>query len=87
LKFKVKKPTDMVTIPGRTCLLHAQVPVGQTDRLPGPEAAVRVVRRNGRLDCLISFSLGNAAPVDRTSPMGGIDLNPEVAAVTVALPC
>lgn len=48
--------------------------------------SVRVVRKAGRFDCLISFSLGDTAQVDRTSPMAGIDLNPEVVAVTVALP-
>jgi len=52
----------------------------------GEAYTVRVARRDGRFDCRISFSLGDAAPVDRASPMAGIDLNPELAAVTVILP-
>jgi predicted transposase len=52
----------------------------------GEAYTVRVVRRDGRFDCLISFPLGDEAPVDKKSSMGGIDLNPDVVAVTVALP-
>nr|WP_245527936.1 transposase [Ammonifex degensii] len=52
----------------------------------GRAYTVRVVRRNGRFDCLISFSLQDEAEVDRTSPMAGMDLNPDVVAVTVVLP-
>lgn len=52
----------------------------------GGPYSVRVVRKAGRFDCLISFSLGDTAEVDKTSPMAGIDLNPDVVAVTVALP-
>lgn len=52
----------------------------------GEAYTVRVMRRDGRFDCLVSFSLGDAAPVDRASSMAGIDLNPELVAVTVALP-
>ncbi|ACX52261.1 transposase, IS605 OrfB family [Ammonifex degensii KC4] len=52
----------------------------------GGPYSVRVVRRDGRFDCFISFSLGDTAEVDRTSPMAGMDLNPDVVAVTVVLP-
>nr|WP_240610827.1 transposase [Ammonifex thiophilus] len=52
----------------------------------GRAYTVRVVRKAGRFDCLISFSLDDTAEVDKTSPMAGVDLNPEVVAVTVALP-
>lgn len=52
----------------------------------GGAYTVRVVRRDGRFDCFISFPLGDSAPVDKSSPMGGIDFNPDVVAVTVALP-
>lgn len=45
-----------------------------------------VVRRSGRFDCLISFPLGDAARVDRSLPMAGVDLSPDVVAVTVARP-
>ncbi|WP_027356212.1 hypothetical protein [Desulfofundulus thermocisternus] len=54
--------------------------------LKGEAYTVRVVRKDGRLECLISFSLGDTAPVDKDSVMAGIDLNPEVAAVTVVSP-
>ncbi|MCG0278301.1 MAG: transposase [Thermanaeromonas sp.] len=47
---------------------------------------VRVVRKNGRFDCFISFPLGDDAPVNKDLRMGGIDLNPDVVAVTVVLP-
>jgi predicted transposase len=47
---------------------------------------VRVVRRHGRFDCFISFPLGDNVPVNKSLPIGGIDLNPDVVAVTVALP-
>lgn len=52
----------------------------------GQAYAVRVVRKAGRFGCFMSFSLGDAAEVDRSRPMAGIDLNPDVVAVTVALP-
>ncbi len=47
---------------------------------------VRVVRRDGRFDCFISFPLGDDVSVNKDLPMAGIDLNPDVVAVTVALP-
>ncbi|MGB9867621.1 MAG: hypothetical protein ACPLPR_06955 [Bacillota bacterium] len=52
----------------------------------GEPYSVRVVRRDGRFDCFVSLSLGDTAEVDKSQPMGGIDLNPDVVAVTVALP-
>lgn len=52
----------------------------------GSAYTVRVVRKDGRFDCFISFPLGDNTPVDKSLPMGGIDLNPEVVAATVALP-
>ncbi|MDN5347408.1 MAG: hypothetical protein PWP65_972 [Clostridia bacterium] len=47
---------------------------------------VRVIRKNGRFDCFISFSLGDDMPVDKSSSLAGIDFNPDVVAVTIALP-
>lgn len=52
----------------------------------GKAYTVRVVRKDGRFDCFISFSLGDDAPVNKDLPIAGIDLNPDVVAVTVALP-
>ncbi|ACX52994.1 transposase, IS605 OrfB family [Ammonifex degensii KC4] len=52
----------------------------------GGPYSVRVVRKAGRFDCLVSFSLQDEAEVDRTSLMAGMDLNPDVVAVTVVLP-
>ncbi|ACX52033.1 transposase, IS605 OrfB family [Ammonifex degensii KC4] len=52
----------------------------------GRAYTVRVVRKAGRFDCFTSFSLQDEAEVDRTSPMAGMDLNPDVVAVTVVLP-
>lgn len=54
--------------------------------LKGEAYTVRVVRKDGRFECFISFPLGDTAPVDKDSFMAGIDLNPEVVAVTVASP-
>lgn len=54
--------------------------------LKGEAYTVRVKREGGRFECLISFPLGDTAPVDKDSFMAGIDLNPESAAVTVASP-
>ncbi|RPF49476.1 putative transposase [Thermodesulfitimonas autotrophica] len=54
--------------------------------LKGEAYTVRVVRKDGRFECLISFPLGDTVPVDKDSIMAGIDLNPEVAAVTVVSP-
>lgn len=46
----------------------------------------RVVRKAGKFNCFISFSLGDDMPVDKNLPVAGIDLNPDVVAVTIALP-
>jgi len=81
---RIRKGEDWVTmpleIPGRyrsILLQHLAKATAYT---------VRVVHKNGRFDCFISFSLGDNIPVDKNSPMGGIDLNPDIVTVTVALP-
>jgi hypothetical protein len=81
---RARREGDWVTVP-------LEVPARYRSLLlrclaEGRAYTVRVVRRNGRYDCLISFPLGHAAPVDKTLPMAGIDLNPDVVAVTAALP-
>ena len=83
-KRRARRTGDWVTVP-------LEVPARYRGLLlrclaEGRAYTVRVARRNGRYDCLISFPLGDAASVDKTLPMGGIDLNPDVVAVTVALP-
>lgn len=52
----------------------------------GEAYTVRVVRKNGRFDCFVSFPLGDTEKVDGSLDLAGIDLNPDVVAVTVALP-
>ncbi|MEX1406967.1 hypothetical protein, partial [Hydrogenibacillus schlegelii] len=54
----------------------------------GEAYTVRVVRKDDRFDCFISFPLkSDPLPVpDRSQALAGIDLNPDVVAVTVALP-
>lgn len=79
-----RKEEDWITvpleIPGRYRSLLLQ------HLLKAGAYTVRVVRRHGRFECFISFPLGDNVPVDKSLPMGGIDLNPDVVAVTVALP-
>ncbi|MGO0122519.1 transposase [Desulfothermobacter acidiphilus] len=81
---RLRREEDWVTVP-------LEVPARYRSLLlkclaEGRAYTVRVVRKDGRFDCLISFSLDDTAEVDKTSLMAGIDLNPEVVAVTVALP-
>ncbi|MBT9283086.1 MAG: hypothetical protein KM312_10690 [Hydrogenibacillus schlegelii] len=54
----------------------------------GEAYTVRVVRKDGRFDCFISFPLKSDPLLfpDRNQDLAGIDLNPDVVAVTVALP-
>ncbi|CAM3622933.1 hypothetical protein AB1399_00595 [Hydrogenibacillus schlegelii] len=54
----------------------------------GAAYTVRVVRKDDRFDCFISFPLkSDPLPVpDKSLALAGIDLNPNVVAVTVALP-
>jgi len=60
-------------------LLHRHLAKGQA-------YTVRMVQKGGRFDCLITFPIGDTVPLDKASPLAGIDLNPEVVAVTVVLP-
>ena len=83
-KRKRRRREDWVTVP-------LEVPARYRSMLirhlaTGQAYTVRVVRRGDRFDCFISFPLGDSSPVDRTSAMAGVDLNPEVVAVTVVLP-
>ncbi len=79
-----RKEEDWITvpleIPGRYRSMLLQ------HLLKGGAYTVRIVRKNGRFDCFISFPLGDDVPVNKDLPMAGIDLNPDVVAVTVALP-
>jgi hypothetical protein len=83
-KGRRRQEKDWVSVP-------LEVPRGYRNLLvqhleKGEGYTVRVVRRGDRFDCFISFPLGDAAQVDRQSPMGGADLNPYLVAVAVALP-
>jgi predicted transposase len=79
-----RKEEDWVTVP-------LEIPAGYHSillqhLLRACAYTVRVVRRDGRFDCFISFPLGDDVPVKKDLPMAGIDLNPDVVAVAVALP-
>lgn len=52
----------------------------------GEAYTVWVIWREGRCDCLITFPLEDTRHVDKTMSMAGIDVNPDLVAVTVVLP-
>ncbi|MEW5932515.1 MAG: transposase [Bacillota bacterium] len=83
-KRRKRRPQDWVTVP-------LEVPARYRSMLiwhlaTGQAYTVRVVRRDGRFDCFISFPLGDTVPVDRASAMAGIDLNPAVVGATTVRP-
>ncbi|HBT47065.1 MAG TPA: transposase, partial [Peptococcaceae bacterium] len=79
-----RKEEDWVTVPLEIPIRYRGLLLQHL--LKAGAYTVRVVRRNGRFDCFISFPLGDDAPVNKDLPMAGIDLNPDVVAVTVVLP-
>jgi len=79
-----RKEEDWVTVPLEIPVRYRAILLQHL--LRAGAYTVRVVRKNGRFDCLISFPLGDDVPVKKDLPMAGIDLNPDVVAVTVVLP-
>jgi len=79
-----RKKEDWVSVPLEVPSRYRGLLLGHLAK--GQAYTVRVVRKDGRFACLISFPIGDIVPLDKTSPLAGIDLNPEVVAVTVVLP-
>lgn len=79
-----RKEEDWVTVPLEIPVRYRSIFLQHL--LRAGAYTVRVVRKNGRFDCLISFPLGDDVPVNKDLPMAGIDLNPDVVAVTLVLP-
>ncbi|MBE3585220.1 hypothetical protein [Desulfofundulus thermocisternus] len=52
----------------------------------GRPYTVQVIHKKNRFFCHISFALEDTKEVDRSSKMGGIDLNPQVISVTIVHP-
>jgi len=81
-----REEVDWVTVPLKVPAKYGSLLQNHLDA--GEAYTVRVVRKDDRFDCFISFPLkSDPLPVpDRSQALAGIDLNPDVVAVTVALP-